>query len=153
VFFTHQNPVAWDVGPDLTPLPGATTDDPGVLLPPTATDDVLLHADLVRLLVEAAYDGDAGPTLVGSPVALAERLRTRRPDFFDPDGNRRGGRGEFVVALRPQIDDAGGGAEVLSSAVLEVWTREPGGPPDSRPTWKLIKRLVTDHARRPDTAP
>ena len=30
------------------------------LLPPTGTDDVLLHRDLVRLLVEAAYQLDAG---------------------------------------------------------------------------------------------
>jgi hypothetical protein len=153
VFFTHQNPVAWDVGADLVPLPGATGDDPGVLLPPTATDDVLLHAELVRILVESTY-GTAGQAGAENADALADRLRGRRPEFFEPDGNRRGGRGEFVVALRPQISDAEGGAQVLASAVLEVWTRAAAGGDSPRPsTWRLIRRLEIDHARRTDTGP
>lgn len=166
VFFTHQDPVAWDS--DATPpAGGATPDDLGVLLPPTATDDVLLHAQIVHLLAEAAYGADGREPVVGSADVLAERLRGRQPPFFDPDGNRRGGRGEYVVALRPQITEAGGGAQVESRAVLEVWTRDvamsggvgPAGPvgpipPPARPsTWRLTKRLVIDHARRSDTAP
>ena len=151
VFFAHQNPVAWDVDPDQKPISGAKADDPGVLLPPTATDDVLLHCFLVRLLVESAYQiGPAsGPALTDSADVLAERLRNRRPAVFDAAGNRGGG--EFVVALLPRIDVAQGGAEVLSSAVLEVWNREATGRLAA--TWRRIKSLVTDHARRPEPAP
>ena len=151
VFFAHQNPVAWDVDPDQKPLAGAKSDDPGVLLPPTATDDVLLHGFLVRLLVESAYqiDAPAGPALTDSADVLAERLRGHRPAVFDAAGNRGGG--EFVVVLLPQIDAAQGGTEVQSSAVLEVWTRENAVGPAA--SWRRIKSLVTDHARRPESAP
>ena len=85
-------------------LPSAKPDDPGVLLPPTATDDVLLHAFLVRLLVESAYQVDtpAGPALTDSADVLLERLRGHRPAVFDAAGNRGGG--EFVVALLPRIE-------------------------------------------------
>jgi hypothetical protein len=155
VFFTHQNPVAWDVGPDATPPSSATPDDPGVLLPPTATDDVLLHAQIVRILTESAFRIDSkDATLVGSANVLAECLRNRWPSFFDPDGNRRGGSGEYVVALRPQISDAGGGVQVASRAVLEVWTRDATDPAGPHPSaWRLTKRLEIDNARRPGTAP
>jgi hypothetical protein len=171
VFFAHQNPVAWDVDPDQKPLAGAKADDPGVLLPPTATDDVLLHCFLVRLLVDSAYGGNPTPTLTDSPDALAERLRDRRPAVFDPAGNRLPGMGEHVVALLPRIDAAQGGSEVLSSAVLEVWSREGAVRSEERGSeeknttphsslltphltkWRLIKSLMTDHARRPDTVP
>jgi hypothetical protein len=160
VFFAHQNPVAWDPqpGPTLAAAAGsptrATSDDPGVLLPPTSTDDVLLHRDLVRLLVESAYGTDDGaPALVDSADILAERLRNRKPAFFDAAGDRRGGRGEYVAVLLPKISDAGGGTQVRSSADLEVWTREEAGRLLPAARWKLIKRLVIDHARRPDTAP
>jgi hypothetical protein len=189
VFFTHQNPVAWDddpasrerqvVGlsggkvvedrdrPTTQPPNHPTTqppDAPGspeefTLKPPTATDDVLLHGELVRMLAEAAYrfPGDAGPVppgaeappgLIDSAAELARRLRGRRPAFFDPDGDRVGGRGEYVIALRPKIIDAGGSAQVAPEATLEVWTRE-GPAVAGRPAaeWKLVKRLVINHGR------
>ncbi len=171
VFFAHQNPVAWDVDPDQKPLAGAKADDPGVLVPPTATDDVLLHAFLVRLLVESAYqiDQPAGPALTDSADVLAERLRGHRPVVFDAAGNRGGG--EYVVALLPQIEPVHGGAEVQSSAILEVWSREgtvrseEQGSEEKKTTphsslltphssaWRRIKSLVTDHARRLESAP
>jgi hypothetical protein len=134
---------------------------------------VLLHCFLVRLLVESAYSGNPTPTLTDSPDALAERLRDRQPLVFDAAGNRLPGMGEYVVALLPRIDAAQGGSEVLSSAMLEVWRRETAGSkqqtagskavdPSSLPAagrllpvaeWRLIKSLVTDHARRPESVP
>jgi hypothetical protein len=110
-----------------------------------------LNCFLVRLLVESAYqiDTPAGPTLTDSADVLAERLRGHRPAVFDAAGNRGGG--EFVVALLPRIDTAQGGAEVESSAVLEVWSREGAGRPTAN--WRLIRSLLTDHARRPESAP
>src|SRR5262249_31134947 len=95
VFFTHQNPVAWDE-------PGVRSQGSGVrsqgaasaaampLLPPNGTDDVLLHAELVSLLVQAAYqiDGVDGPALglLTNSDALAARLRGRRPAYFEATG-------------------------------------------------------------------
>ncbi len=166
VFFTHQNPVAWDVDPDAGPsaAPGTAADDPGRLLPPTATDDVLLPAELVRMLAESAYQFDgtasagaaAPPDLLDNANELAARLRGRRPAFFDATGDRRGGRGEFVVVLRPVISGSGSSAQVLSAATLDVWTRDesaagPAAPPAARAAaWKWVKGLrVPDHARSP----
>src|SRR5260370_10580222 len=47
VFFTHQNPVAWDAQPDPAKF---------ALYGPNGTDDVLHFSDMVRILAEAAYD-------------------------------------------------------------------------------------------------
>jgi hypothetical protein len=123
----------------------------------------------VRLLVETAFrlPEEAGPlppgtvsipTLVDDAEVLKTRLRDHRPAFFNADGDRLGGRGEFIVVLRPKIVDAGG-AQVLSAARLEVWTRDeeretvPGSasarPATSAPSWKIIKHLVFDNARNP----
>ena len=135
----------------LTPIrnrsPGAKTDDPGVLLSPTATDDVLLNAFLVRLLVESAYSAYPAPTLTDGADGLAAHLRSRQPAVFDAVGDRLSGVGEYVVALLPQIN----GAQVQSAAVLEVWTRENADRPTA--AWKKIKSLVTDHARRSESVP
>jgi hypothetical protein len=160
IFFAHQNPTAWDSGAD----PGRQRDpaqepsDPGVLQPPTATDDVLLHAFLVRTLVESSYDVDRDqPGLVGNADVLAGRLREHRPALFEADGNRRGG-GEYVVVVLPRLDAPAGEPQVLGGATLEVWTRETHGAGRlldfSRPlaiprpaAWRLIKSLVIDHGR------
>jgi hypothetical protein len=113
---------------------------------------------------------EQAPAVIDSAEELAARLRGRRPAFFDETGDRLGGRGEYVVALRPEIRDTGGGTEVLSSAKLEVWTRDelataarrregtgvaallaPTAPRPRAPatTWKLIKSLVIEHGRSP----
>jgi hypothetical protein len=157
VFFAHQNPVAWDEVRESVEREGvlrkasdssrSTLDAPRSteLLPPNGTDDVLLPAALVRRLAEAAFQP---PALLSSADALAGRLRDRQPAYFDPSGDRQGGRGEFVVCLRPQILDADGpAAQVLAAATLDVWTR--GDAPT--PRWQLVKRLVIDYdpATRP----
>jgi hypothetical protein len=185
VFFTHQNPVAWDAEPTTGAGPGAPpagrprTDDDraALLLPPTGTDEVLLHRELVNLLAAAAYrldrpDRDTAPAvLIGDADELAERLRGRAPAYFNHSGDRLPGRGEFVVVVRPHLVDADGPwAQVLAAATLEVWEREgvanPPSPADAGPVstflqrlglpppnpsnWKLVKRLpVTEHGRGP----
>ena len=131
VFFTHQNPVDWDVNPSV--------DAPFALKPPNGTDDVLLHRDLVRILIECAFQIKAGstadPHLLSNADDLASRLRGIQPAFFDAAGDRLGGHGEFVVVLRPQI--VGAGAPVMGDDLLEVWTRTAPTPPrlgsESRP--------------------
>lgn len=147
VFFAHQDPVAWS---------GGGTTDPAPLHPPTATDDVLLFADIVRVLAKGIYlqarvDADG----------LADKLRAGNPPFFNPDGERRSGEGEYVVVFRPQFvepvraadalaclvggpallrpgaDPAPGEAEqprVHREAMFEVYTRRAG-------RWELVRRL------------
>ena len=113
VFFCHQNPAAWPEHG--TPGNGLSTPEPN------ATDDELLNADIVRVVLEAVFGrGLPGPPqLLADVDALKQRLHDR-PNFFDADGNRHGGSGEYVVCLRPHFDRA----RVLPSATLEVWTRE-----------------------------
>src|SRR5262249_57587832 len=91
VFFAHQNPVAWaaDGGPD----------DPAALQPPNSTDDVLLFADIVRVLAEGVFAGE----WPADADALARKLRAREKPFFAPDGERRSGEGGYVGVVRPQF--------------------------------------------------
>lgn len=149
VFFTHQNPVAWDVragsvgdGP-----PSVANASGSELLPPNGTDDVLLHAALVRRLAEGAFQPSG---LLSNAQGLADRLREGQPAYFDALGDRQGGRGEFVVCLRPQIvDPEGPAAQVLAAATLDIWTRGDA----SAPGWQLVKRLVIDYDRATRPAP
>ena len=83
VFFTHQNPVDWDEdvasgGPQFNNQgSGGPHQSDGVL--PSATDDVLLHCELVRLLVEAARQMGAYKQLVDRlPRRLHRMLKDAR---------------------------------------------------------------------------
>lgn len=128
VFFTHQNPTEWDAG--------------GSLKPPNGTDDVLANRDLMRVLLESVFGGPSAPAarLLGNSDELAARFRGLNPPFFDAAGDRFGGRGEFIVVVRPQFT---GGAPVVADAALEVWTRsETGG------AWRRLQRLVIEHGQR-----
>ena len=120
VFFTHQNPVAWDAESPLA----RPDQSKFALYGPNGTDDVLHFSDMVRILAEAAYDVEPSHSpadeLIPSADELRERLMSRQPAFFEPDGNRRGGSGEYVVYLRP------GPRGEHTSATLEVWTRSAG---------------------------
>jgi hypothetical protein len=111
VFFAHQNPIAWD-------------DDPEVaadvaLHPKTGTDDVLLFADMIRVLAEAIYLGDK----VKHADKLLAKLKAQQPDFYTPDGERRTGEGEYIVVLRPHF---GEGGRVAREATYDVYTRRAG---------------------------
>ncbi|HJZ90788.1 MAG TPA: hypothetical protein VKE40_07925 [Gemmataceae bacterium] len=120
VFFAHQNPVAWaaDGGPD----------DPAALQPPNSTDDVLLFADIVRVLAEGVFAGE----WPADADALARKLRAREKPFFAPDGERRSGEGEYVVVVRPQFLEGG---RVHREPEFLVYTRSEG-------RWELVRRLV-----------
>src|SRR5262249_13033585 len=121
VFFTHQNPVNWDDESEQS-TPGRYC-----LVPPNGTDDVLHFADVVRIVAECAYGltiSPKGPNeLLTSPDELAKRLQSLEQAHFDADGNRRGGSGEYVIYLRPRLNDD----VALPSATLEVWTHSAAG--------------------------
>lgn len=129
VLFTHHNPVGWD-GPDQpTPPP------PGYeLVPPNSTEDVLHFSELGRVVAEACFP-DGG--LVARADDLAAKLHTRTPPLFDRNGNRLGGTGEYIVALWPQADDAGGRPQ----ATMEVWRRSG----DRR--WQHVRTVAIDQRR------
>jgi hypothetical protein len=110
-FFAHQNPIDWEEG----------------LPPPTGTDEVLLMADIVKVLATAAYLVDGGP--VADADALLDNVRGQDAVKFDEDGNRRAGE-EYVVCFRPKFEEDG---RVGSTASLEVWHRLAGG------AWKQVK--------------
>ncbi len=137
VFFRHQNPVDWPEQPDAKSLNHANS-----------TDDVLLNADMMRIIVEAAYEkqprsSSANPAgrLVSRAEELAARLQARDPPFFskDPaDGNRLGGSGEFIVCLLPDIQEG----QVLPRATLEVWTRRRL---DAGSGWRRVRSLAVEY--------
>lgn len=104
VFFAHQNPIGW-------------SDD---LQPPTGTDEVLLFADLVKVLATAAFTADGLST---DADVLYGLIRAQKLITFDADGNRADGE-EYVVCLRPEISANG---RISAQATLEVWRRLPGG--------------------------
>jgi hypothetical protein len=109
VFFAHQNPIGWH-------------DD---LPSPTGTDEVLLFADLVKVLATASF---AQEGLAADADILHVNIRAQTLVAFDVDGNRADGE-EYVVSLRPEITAAG---KIHSQATLEVWRRLPGG------AWKQV---------------
>jgi hypothetical protein len=118
VFFAHQNPVAWAA--DEAPTRGA--DMRFGLFPPDGTDDVLHFADVTRILAEAAFGLKPSVSikddLLTNSDELKKRLQQLEPPYFDNVGNRRGGQGEYVLCLRPQI--VGG----FPRAMLEVWAHK-----------------------------
>jgi hypothetical protein len=138
VFFCHQDPIAWPKYDPVSPPSFAS-----------ATDDVLLNAELLRIVLEAAYPptgdpGSRGP-LVADADALARQMRTLHAGYFDASGNRQGGSGEYIVCRRPHIE----GDRVLSSATIEVWRRPP--PPAVGPAppkgWQRVRQpLIIDEA-------
>jgi hypothetical protein len=136
VLFTHHNPVGWDEPNQAPPPP-----DGYELARPTSTEDVLHFADLTRVLAEAAFpDGEAN--LVSRADALADRFRGRCPPLFDPNGDRLGGTGEYVVVLWPHLQEGTAGPLTLPRASLEVWRRGE----DRR--WVFV-RTVEVNQRRP----
>lgn len=103
VFFAHQNPAAWGAVP---------ADQPSSSRTPSSTDEALLNADIVGLLVEAGFgvmpgSAPADPHLLQNADELGKRLLARQPKYFEDDGDRAGGSGEHIVCLRPLFDDNG----------------------------------------------
>lgn len=128
VFFTHQNPVEWDEDePAKSKYP---------LRRPNGTDDVLHFTDVVRIVSEAAFDvgsvGAPADQLTASAEVLKERLV--RTEYFDTDGNRKGGSGEYVVYLRPDFGGEDSSGARPPPATLEVWTRAKSG-------WDRVRKV------------
>lgn len=138
IFFSHQDPVAWSPDPK-APVPRYGS----------ATDEELLNADIVRLLVDEIFPQPSASFTGLSQLScrakeLAERLHRREPAFFAADGNRLGGSGEYVVFLRPRFK----GDIVLPYASVEVWKRVASGPDASR--WEQVRLLRIDYAEAGD---
>ena len=107
---------------------GTTAPPPGYELhPPNSTEDVLLFTELTRVIAEACYPpANAAPAVAaeGGLVArandMAARLRDRSPPFFDTNGNRLGGAGEYVVVVWPQVEEGNAGPQARPLATMEV---------------------------------
>jgi hypothetical protein len=137
VLFSHNDPVGWD-GPGAAPPAGYE------LRPPTATDDVLHFAEMVRHIAEGCYPpADVLPAvaradgLLTRADDLAALLHARCPPFFDATGNRLGGTGETVVALWPHDEDG----HASPRATMEVWRRA-----DDR-RWQMVRAVEVDQRR------
>src|SRR5262249_13912530 len=141
--FCHQNPVAWAETAAETAAAAAN-------LEPSGTDDELLNADIIGTLVEAAFGlpqriagakappaGPAATALQTNSQELNSDIKRRRADYFRADGNRKGGSGEYLVCLRPIIQDG----LVMPEAILEVWQR--GSTGEDHKFWRRIfHRLI-----------
>ncbi|MCZ2340817.1 MAG: hypothetical protein LC104_03355 [Bacteroidales bacterium] len=142
VFFTHNNPVAWDEPKDTQDIPREYA-----LEPPNGTEDVLLNTELTRIVTQAAYgitmDNSMAAVagLVTNPDELATRFATLCPAFFDEHGNRVGGTGEYVVVVRPvtSVDPTVRAADPV--ARIDVWHRGE----DRR--WLFVRRVDVDQWR------
>jgi hypothetical protein len=154
VFFCHRNPIDPDAGFLREDAPSA-----GIPAPATGTEDLLLYMDIVEALVQAVSRGGAMPA---GGDELGERLRPARwhdgrvsvgeegPALFDPDGNRRGGTGEHVVWLRPDVQKdrqerqpPRPAVRVLPHAAIKVY--ELGGPPEEGGSWRALPELRVDY--------
>lgn len=141
VMFSHHNPVAWDE-PGQTPTVPAGYE----LAPPTSTEDVLLFAEMTQVMVESAFGTRAeslpnDANLVGGADAFASRIRMRCPPFFDDNGNRVGGSGEYVVVVRPKVVPGVANPAPDPNAQLEVWRRRGDR------TWDLVRSIAIDQWR------
>lgn len=128
--FAHHNPVAWDDA------------EKYALHPPTSTEDVLLFAEMTKVFTEAAF-GDANSGLVAGADDLAGRLRTRCPPYFDGDGNRVGGVGEYVVVVTPRVIPGSENVSPDPHARLDVWRRRGDR------TWEPVRSLDIDQWKSP----
>ncbi len=133
ILFTHNNPVGWDEDESADVRPR--------LAPPNSTEDVLHMAFMIRTITRAAF-GTSNGALVDDADELAMRLRSVQPAIFDAQGNRAGGRGEYIglVRPRPNAEDVG-----LPDAQFEVWRRS------SKRGWVLVRSrsLTIETGREP----
>ena len=129
VLFTHSDPIGWDD-------PGAAPDGPA-FLPPNSTEEAMHFAEMGRVVLAACFpapdEAEAGAEggLIARADDLIRRLRARRPAFFDANGERLGGSGEYVVVLMPR-DNAD---PAQSGPQLSVWRR------GVERTWRSIGHL------------
>jgi hypothetical protein len=132
VFFCHRNPVDRKAGFRAASGDSVLTQDlSATTSADTSTYDLLLYADIVKAITEAAFrDG----RLLADVQGFDKNLRSSR---FDGKGDRLDGTGEHVVYLQPER----AGNRVLPEARLRVFGRTPTGwklqPPELRMTYGL----------------
>jgi len=129
VLFTHNNPIGWD-----EPSPNADA----TFLPPNSTEEAMHFGEMGRIVIAACFPppGEApGTTLAGGLLTrsddLIRRLHAARPAFFDANGERLGGTGEYVVVLVPRDSTS----LLQEGAQLSVWRREADR------TWRGVGRV------------
>jgi hypothetical protein len=157
LLFRHENPIPASAMPfrpehELHRLGGLA---PGMLAPlhalwpdyseESARDDLLLNARIAQMVLQSAYQGsDEQRTLISGSDEFKTRLRDLKHEdtpFFDPQGNRQGGSGEYVVCLRPLRSDH----RVLPLALLDVWTwraARPSSRGDSPRQWAAERTML-----------
>jgi hypothetical protein len=125
VFFTHANPVGWDntaMGVREKPVP------PGYsLLPPNSTEEAAHFEEMGRILAEVCFPKNS-PGLITRGDELITNLHEMKPPFFDRQGERLGGHGEYVVVAMPRVRE--------TADAIAVWRRGDDG------RWNLIDTVA-----------
>jgi hypothetical protein len=144
VFFCHRNPVDRDAG--FRPVGEAAPHSGAGPAATTGTEDLLLYQDIIEALAyaHATAPADADELrdrLVRTHLTPSGYVCGGRPGalLFDSAGERRGGTGEHVVWLRPQVerffdDENNAVMRVQPRATLEVWAWRPD--PTDGPCWQ-----------------
>jgi hypothetical protein len=129
VFFCHRNPIDAAAG-FRTASPGELVEQDltATSAADTGTYDLLLYADVVAAVTEAAFHEGR---LHNDVNAFDRNLRATR---FDAKGNRLDKTGEHVVILQPERS----GQRVLPYARLRVYGRSTTGWQLQRPELRLI---------------
>jgi hypothetical protein len=91
---------------------------------------------VVRITSEVAFDVNPSESPDDQLIQSADILKDRlwRSGYFEADGNRKGGSGEFVVYLKPDLSGDEPNGVRPPPATLEVWTR-------SRSGWDHVRTL------------
>jgi len=118
VFFTHANPVAWDIRPENAP-PGYA------LVPPNSTEEAAHFSEMGRIIALTCFPANA-PTVQRGDNLIAN-LKGLKPAFFDANGERLGGTGEYVAVAMPRYRG--------SADEIEIWRR------DAQSRWKLLNSI------------
>jgi hypothetical protein len=136
VFFSHRNPISRSAGFDPS--------NPKAL---TSTQDLLFYRDLLESICHAAFDrsnlladSDAMRRRLEKTLWHQHRVRNRivnesvqeALDFFDAEGNRKPGTGEFICWLAPHVS----GPRNLDEASLSAWYYDAT---KNHPSWKLLR--------------
>jgi hypothetical protein len=121
VMFAHQNPFGYDEPGGPPPPHGYALDPVGRI----STQDILLYTDIGVSLAETVFPvGSTGMARRADEVA--NRLRNPATTLFDEHGNRRGGKGEHVVVLRPTQRYGADPSKPRPDAMIEVYRRGEG---------------------------
>lgn len=137
VLFAHEDPVDW--------MPVALESMPDAGAKCSATHDLLLNAQIARLLIDGAWTKSQ---LVEGPDELRERLRRLEPAFFDDLGNRLKASGAYVVCLRPSLEQG----HVQPRGTISVWLgRAEGRAGERHWSWQRQKQWQVNYGALNDS--